>query len=92
MGQMAVIRIGIDPYIHLGPVKLAWHGLTIGIGILVGALLASREARARGMPEDPFWAIAGIIVFSALVGGRLFYLAEHGGSLFGSNGYTFDGG
>lgn len=27
----AVITIGIDPKIHLGPLTLAWHGLTIAI-------------------------------------------------------------
>jgi hypothetical protein len=24
---MAIIRIGIDPNIHLGPLTLAWHGI-----------------------------------------------------------------
>lgn len=36
--------------------------------------------------------MAGIIALAGLVGGRLFYLAEHGGPLFGSYGFTFDGG
>ncbi len=46
----AVITIGIDPEIHLGPVTLTWHVLMIALGIVVGAVLAARWARARGMP------------------------------------------
>jgi hypothetical protein len=37
----AVITIGIDPEIHLGPITLAWPGLTIAIGVLVGGLAAA---------------------------------------------------
>ena len=90
--HVAYITIGIDPKIHLGPLTLAWHGLTIAIGILLGALLAGREARARGLSDEPLWTMAGLIVVAALVGGRLFYVAEHGGPLFGTYGFTFDGG
>ena len=46
-----VITIGIDPMIHLGPITLAWHGLTIAAGIAIGGLFAAREARRRGL--DP---------------------------------------
>jgi prolipoprotein diacylglyceryltransferase len=45
--RFAVITIGIDPMIHLGPVTLAWHGLTIAIGILIGGLTARGDARPR---------------------------------------------
>ena len=89
---LAYITIGIDPKLHLGPITIAWHGLTVAIGIFVGALLAAREARTRGLPDDPIWAMMGLIVIAALVGGRLFYVAEHGGPLFGTYGFTFDGG
>ena len=88
----AIITIGIDPELHLGPITLAWHGLTIAIGILLGTMLGARELRRRGMPDEPVWTMAGIIAVAALVGGRLFYVAEHGGPLFGSHGFTFDGG
>ena len=89
---MAVITIGIDPNIHLGPLTLAWHGVTIAIGVLVGALVAGRQARRRGLEIDPLYAIAGLAVVGGLVGGRLFYVFEHGGALFGTRGFTFDGG
>jgi phosphatidylglycerol---prolipoprotein diacylglyceryl transferase len=93
----AVITIGIDPYIEIGPVTLAWHGLTIAVGILVGGLAAAYDARRRGLEPDRLYAIALILMVGALVGGRAFYLLEHGrlddlGAWFSSTGFTFYGG
>lgn len=93
----AVIRIGIDPFIHLGPLTLAWHGLTIAIGIILGGVLAGRVVRELGMPTDPLWTIGAILALAAMVGGKIFFLAEHGeltqpGRWLSGNGFTFDGG
>jgi phosphatidylglycerol:prolipoprotein diacylglycerol transferase len=89
---LGVITIRIDPYVHLGPISLAWHGLTIVIGIALGGLLAGRWLRERGVATDPLYSIGALLVLGGLVGGRLFYLAEHGGPVLGTHGYTFDGG
>lgn len=51
--EAGTITIGIDPMIRLGPVTVAWHGLTIAIGILVGGLFAGRDARRRGLDPQP---------------------------------------
>jgi phosphatidylglycerol:prolipoprotein diacylglycerol transferase len=93
----AVISIGIDPTIEVGPVTLAWHGLTIAIGILVGGLTAAYDARRRGLEPERLYAIGMIVSVGALVGGRAFYLLEHGqlddlGAWFSSSGFTFYGG
>lgn len=90
--RTAVITIGIDPEIHLGPITVAWHGLMIAIGILAGGLAAARYARERGLGVDPLYAIGALLAIGGIVGGRLFYLLEHGGPLFGTTGFTFDGG
>lgn len=92
MRSPAVITIGIDPFIHLGGLTIAWHGLTIAIGVLLGALLAARWARDSGLSSDPLWSIAALVAVGSLVGGRAFFLLEHGGPLIASNGFTFDGG
>jgi phosphatidylglycerol:prolipoprotein diacylglycerol transferase len=95
--QTAVIRIGIDPTFELGPLTVAWHGLTIAIGILIGGLVAAREARRRGLDAEPLYTIGMILTVAALVGGRLYYLMEHGelldpGAWLGTRGFTFYGG
>jgi phosphatidylglycerol:prolipoprotein diacylglycerol transferase len=90
--HLAVITIGIDPEIHLGPITIAWHGLTIAIGIIIGGLAAARFARELDLDIDPLYVIGALLALGGFVGGRLFYLAEHGGPLFGTTGFTFDGG
>jgi prolipoprotein diacylglyceryltransferase len=43
IAELAVITIGIDPEIDLGPLTLSWHGLTIAIGVVIGGLAAARR-------------------------------------------------
>lgn len=88
----AIITVGIDPEIHLGPLTLAWHGLTIAVGILVGFFAALRWARSRDLDPDPLFELTGLLALGGIVGGRLFYVLEHGGPLLGTRGFTFDGG
>jgi phosphatidylglycerol:prolipoprotein diacylglycerol transferase len=93
----AVITIGIDPTIELGPITIAWHGLMIAVGILVGGVAVAHDARRRGLDPERVYAIAMILVVGALVGGRAFYLLEHGeldepGEWLGTTGFTFYGG
>jgi phosphatidylglycerol:prolipoprotein diacylglycerol transferase len=92
-----VITIGIDPMLRLGPVTIAWHGLTIAIGILVGGLLAAREARTRGLDVEPLQVMGLILIVGAIVGSKLYYLIEHGeldepSAWFDNRGFTFYGG
>ncbi len=88
----AVITIGIDPEIHLGPVDLAWHGLTIAIGVGVGLLVAARWSRSRGLDPGPLFDLMPLLVLGGIIGGRVFYVIEEGGPLIGTRGFTFAGG
>ena len=93
----SVITVGIDPTIELGPVTVAWHGLTIAVGIIVGGLVAAVEARRRGLDTEPLYTIGVILTVAALVGSRIYYLAERGqllepASWLGTRGFTFYGG
>jgi phosphatidylglycerol:prolipoprotein diacylglycerol transferase len=88
----AVITIGIDPDIHLGPLMLSWHGLTIALGVLVGGLIAGVWLRQRKLSTEPLYAFGAVVAVGAIVGSRLFYVIEHGGPLLGTRGFTFFGG
>ena len=96
---MAVITININPEIQLGPLTLAWHGVTIALGIFVGALMAARWLRERELDTEQVYNFAALAAVGGIVGARIFYLFEHdpGGlvapdRLFSSHGFTFDGG
>ena len=93
----AVITIGIDPTIELGPITLAWHGLMIAVGIVVGAIAAAFDAKRRGLDPERLYPVAMILVVGAIVGGRAFFLLEHGrldelDAWFSTTGFTFYGG
>ncbi len=77
----AVIRIGIDPNIHLGPLHLTWHGLMIAVGVAAGGWLATVYARERGLDRERVVDLIVVVAVAGTVGARLFYLAEHGNLL-----------
>ncbi len=92
-----VITVNIDPYIELGPITLAWHGLTIAIGLLIGAWVATRVAEEYGLATDRMSALFALVTIAGVLGGRLLYLAEHDGLLhpdkwLGTYGFSFNGG
>ncbi len=96
-GALSVITVGIDPTVEVGPLTIAWHGTTIALGILIGGVVAGSEARNRGLDTAPLFTIAIILIAGALIGGRLFFLAEHNqlldpGEWLGTQGFTFYGG
>lgn len=68
MTGLGVITIGMDPTIELGPITLAWHGITIAIGIVVGAAIARHETRRRGLATQPLETMVLILVAGAIVG------------------------
>lgn len=97
--MLSVITIGIPPEMHLGPLTIAWHGITIALGIVVGGRVAGSWLRERGLPTEPLTMLGVLLTVGALVGSRIFYLAEHDpagilkpGTLLSTRGFTFDGG
>lgn len=93
------IEISIDPMIEVGPVTVAWHGLTIALGLIVGGWLALRVGRERGLDEVRLLDLIILIAVSGIVGARVFYLIENdAGALLrpsdwlDANGFSFYGG
>lgn len=94
--HLAVIRIGLDPEIDLGPVQLSWHGLMIALGVLAGGWLATVYARERGLDRERVFDLIVIVAIAGMLGSRIFYLAEHGellrpGEWFGTFGFSIYG-
>jgi phosphatidylglycerol:prolipoprotein diacylglycerol transferase len=98
MWQQAVITIGIDPNIELGPLTLTWHGLMIAVGIASGGWLAARFARERGLDRERVFELVVVIALAGIVGARLLYLVQNDagalvrpGDWFESEGFSFYG-
>ena len=94
----ATITIDVDPTLDLGPLHLAWHGLTIAVGILVGTLVAARFARRRGLDPERVTGAALVMALAGIAGARLLYLILNDaaalgrpGDWFATNGYALYG-
>jgi phosphatidylglycerol:prolipoprotein diacylglycerol transferase len=95
---IAVLRIDIDPFIHLGPVNIAWHGLMSAIGILVGLAIAVRYAKRKELDPDHLHSLVVWMMVAGIVGARLLFLLENDisylldpGAWFGSQGFSIYG-
>ncbi|MDG5471655.1 prolipoprotein diacylglyceryl transferase [Jeotgalibacillus sp. ET6] len=65
----------IDPIaISFGEVNIAWYGLIIGTGIILGYILANREADRLGMPKDMFADLLIWAVPIAIISARIYYV------------------
>jgi phosphatidylglycerol:prolipoprotein diacylglycerol transferase len=69
--------VGIDPVLlRLGPLSLRWYGLMIALGIVLGLVVARREARRLGLAEDALYGLALWGTLGGLVGARLFHVLD----------------
>lgn len=59
---------------YLGPQPVYWYGVIIGLGIVLGFLLATRECKRRGVDPDTF---ADLLIFAipiAIISARIYYV------------------
>jgi phosphatidylglycerol:prolipoprotein diacylglycerol transferase len=73
-----MITIDINPVLlGFGHFAIRWYGIIVAGSMALGAWVASREARRKGMSKEVFydalvWCIAG-----GLIGARLFHVIDH---------------
>lgn len=54
--------------------SIAYYGLIIGIGIMAGVFLATREAKATGQDVDNYYDFALYAVIFSIIGARIYYV------------------
>lgn len=59
----------------IGSLSVRWYGLILGVGALVGLLLAIREGKRFGIPQEFFMDVLLIGAPSAIVVARIYYVA-----------------
>lgn len=75
---MPPIQITIDPIIaQLGWFTLGWHGIFSMLALLGGVWLALRRAGQLGLDTDTMISGLGWVIAGAVVGARLFHVADH---------------
>ncbi|WP_151737746.1 prolipoprotein diacylglyceryl transferase [Paenibacillus tengchongensis] len=68
--------LAIDPvFFSIGSLPVHWYGLIIGLGALVGLLLAIREGKRFNIPQEFFMDLLLLGVPSAIIGARIYYVA-----------------
>jgi phosphatidylglycerol:prolipoprotein diacylglycerol transferase len=70
---------------HIGPWPVYWYGILIALSLLVGTVIAYREAQRRG--DDPDIVLDGLLVVAifGLVGARLYHVIHQWDTLYKSN-------
>ena len=54
---------------------VTYYGLIIGLGILMGILLATIIAKRSGQDPDLYWDFSIYVIISSIIGARLYYVA-----------------
>lgn len=77
-------RIALD----LGVLQIHWYGLIIGVGVILGLVLAIRESERRGLQKEVFVDLILFAVPIAIICARIYYVtfqweyyAQHPGEI-----------
>jgi phosphatidylglycerol:prolipoprotein diacylglycerol transferase len=60
--------------VELGPLAIRWYGLLIAVAVLLGLWVSSQLAKMRGLDPAVISDLLPIIVLSAVIGARLYYV------------------
>lgn len=58
----------------IGPIAVRWYGVLIMLGVLAGSFLAARLASRKGHSPDHLWNMVPIVVFTAIIGARAYWV------------------
>jgi phosphatidylglycerol:prolipoprotein diacylglycerol transferase len=62
--------------IQIGPLHIKTWGLLVGVGLVIGFIVAAWAARKRGVPTDRFYTLAFIGVIGGVVGSRFVWALQ----------------
>ncbi len=54
--------------------EIAFYGVIIGIGVILGVMMAERMAKAEGMDTDIIWDFGIYAVIFSVIGARIYYV------------------
>lgn len=94
------VVINVDPVIfHFAGFELRWYSLAIMVAMVVGVLVATKEARRKGISPDDIYSLMMWVLVGGLVGARLFHVVDrfdyylaNPSAIFGFQGLAIWGG
>ena len=75
--MLAAIPYTTFPTIDLGFFELRTFGLMVGIGVLIGAVLAAKYCERWGVSRDTTYSLATRMVIAGVLGARLTWVVTH---------------
>ena len=76
--MISYITIDIDPVLRLGPLILYWYGLIMGVALVAGTAIFTRNVTRRGIASEG--DVIGMLLLAlplAIVGARLFNVVDN---------------
>ena len=75
--MLAAIPYTTFPTIDLGFLEIRTFGLMVALGVMLGAIIASRIGERVGVPSDDTIALATRLVVAGVIGARLTWVLTH---------------
>lgn len=76
--RVATVMESIQPInriaFEIGPLTVYWYGIIIGLGVLLGYMLATKEAKRLGLNKDIFADLLLWALPIALISARIYYV------------------
>jgi phosphatidylglycerol:prolipoprotein diacylglycerol transferase len=74
---LAAIPYTTFPKIELGPLSIRTFGVMVALGVMVGAIIASRLGERWGIPADDTISLATKLVVAGVIGARITWVLTH---------------
>jgi phosphatidylglycerol:prolipoprotein diacylglycerol transferase len=74
---LAAIPYTTFPKIDLGPFSIRTFGLMVALGVMLGAIIASRLGERFGVPADDTISLATRLVIAGVIGARITWVLTH---------------
>jgi len=69
------VVLNLKPYaFSIGPIKIYWYGIFMGISFLIGTYYLLQQGRKKGLDEDFLLNLAIITLLGGIVGARLVFV------------------
>ena len=85
----AFLRSPGSELLNIGPLYIRWYGFLISFALFLGLFLSKKLAKARGINPEYINKLLPSLVFSSIVGARIYYVIFEYRLFSGNNFFTY---